>query len=444
MAEPEEEEAAPRPTPVAIPGDQARGLVEDRGVEKEDVALFLPRAVLFIPSIVLGVVFWPIQKGLRAIERNHVLEHLEDFFYNDERTAAILPTLSIGSGFGLQAGVRAFHEDLFGHREHGEVKAQWGLRGEQTYLISYESERTGGTALWIEAKGVYELHPALRFYGIGDEGNRILGGEDLDPRIGDIETYYEHQRIRGIATLGATFGEPDLELKVGGRGRFKRHDFALSRGFADDEPALQETYDPALVPGYVDGATVIETEGVAIFDARGDRGATNNGFYAEGFAGGALPVRTYEYAHFGVEATGYIELWARDRVLVLRAAMEAVEGNDEKIPFVELPYLGGPNRLRGYPLYRFRDEKVLFGTVEYHYPIHELLAGSLYLDAGEVAPTFGDLVNEPEVHIGGGGGLIFRNKDKVYLTLDVAGGDGVQVYLTTDPLRAFADRDDEL
>ncbi len=421
-----------------------RGLAEEPGVESEDVALFLPRAILFVPSVVLGVVFWPIQKMLRAIERNYVLEEVEDFFYNDERTAAILPIISIGSGFGLQLGVRAFHENLFGHQERGDIKAAWGLKGEQVYAIGYESERTGGTALWIETKGAFELHPALRFYGIGDEGNRILGGENLAPRRADIESYYEHQRIRGIATLGATFGEPDLELKVGGRGRFKRHDFDISRGFADDELALEEAYDPDLVPGYVDGATIIEAEGVAVFDARRDRGATNNGFYAEVFAGGALPVRTYEYAHFGGEMTGYIGLWGPDRVLVLRAALEAVEGNPEKIPFVELPYLGGPNRLRGYPLYRFRDEKALFGTIEYHYPIHELIAGSVYVDAGEVAPSFGDLVEEPEIHIGGGGGLIFRDKEKVYFTLDVAAGDGIQVYFTSDPLRAFADRDDEL
>jgi outer membrane protein assembly factor BamA len=433
-----------RPRPSDVPADEARGLVNEPGTQPEDVALFAPRAVLFVPSIVLGAVFWPIQKGLRAVERHHVVERLEDFFYNDARTAAILPAVSFGSGFGLQVGVSAFHDDLGGHGEHGEVEALWGPNGQHVYLLSFEAERAGGSPLWIETKTAFERHPSLRFYGLGSGDGRALGGVDLHPRAGEAEVDYEHRRLRIINTAGVTIGEPDLELKLGGRARFKRHDFDRSPPGARDLPALEDVYDTSRVPGYDHGATVLETEGLAIFDARDARGATGNGLYAEAFAGGALPLRDYEYARFGGEVTGYVDLWHGDRVLVVRAAMEAVEGEPSEIPFVELPYLGGPNRLRGYPLYRFRDEKAVFGTIEYHYPIHELLAGSLYVDAGQVAPSFAGLVEHPDVHVGFGGGIVVRSEDHVYFTIDVAGGDGVQVYATTDPLRAFADRDDEL
>lgn len=433
------------PTPVDVPADEARSLEEEPGVESEDVALLAPRAVLFVPSVVLGAVFWPLQKGLRAIERNHVIEHLEDIFYNDERTAAILPTVSIGSGFGLQVGARAFHEDLGGHGETGSAQALFGLSGQQVYILSFEAERVGGSPLWIETKTAYERHPSLRFWGVGTGDTRALGGTDLNPRSAEVETDYEHRRFRLINTAGVTLGPEDLELKLGARSRFKRHDF--DRPVPDARigvRSLEDVYDTSLVPGYDFGATVMEAEGLVVFDTRDKRGATANGFYAEAFAGGALPFRDYEYARFGGELTGYIDLWRGDRVLVLRAALDAVEGQASEIPFVELPYLGGPNRLRGYPLYRFRDEKALFGTVEYHYPIHELLGGSLYVDVGEVAPRLEGLIREPDFKVGFGGGLIFRDKKRVIFTLDVAGGEGVQIYATTDPLRAFADRDDEL
>ena len=120
-----------------------------------------------------------------------------------------------------------------------------------------------------------------------------------------------------------------------------------------------------------------------------------------------------------------------------------VEGDDSEIPFSELPRLGGPNRLRGYPLDRFRDEKAAVGTVEYHYPIHQFVAGALYVDVGKVAKSYGDFLNS-NWKVGGGGGFIVRSRDNQLFTFDIAYGEGVQFHLTTDPLRAFSKRDSEL
>jgi hypothetical protein len=424
--------------------DAARG-TDDRGeVEPEDVALFLPRAAFFLPARVTQLVALPIRAGLGFVEAHHVIEHVEDFFYNDARTAAVVPTLSLGSGLGLQVGARAFHEALGSAAERGEVAATWGLHEEHVYRLSFEAPRIDDTPLWVETKTTFETHPRLRFFGIGDDGPRALAGSDLDPRAAGVESFYRHQRLRQVSTLGIALGRPGLELRPGVRGRFARHDFDRGDGLADGDRSLEDVYDTALVTGYEFGATLAEVEGIAVFDARDAKGATANGFYAEAFGGGALPFGDVRFAHFGAELTGYVDLYRGDRVLVLRAALDAVEGSADRVPFFALPDLGGAHRLRGYPLGRFRDEKALFGTVEYHYPIHELLAGSVYVDVGEVAADFAGLVRDPELHVGGGAGLVMRSKSRVIVTLDVAGGDGVQVYLTTDPLRAFADRDDEL
>ena len=121
-----------------------------------------------------------------------------------------------------------------------------------------------------------------------------------------------------------------------------------------------------------------------------------------------------------------------------------VEGKTEEIPFSELPRLGGPNRLRGYPLDRFRDEKAALGTVEYHYPIHHYVAGSLFVDVGRVAASYDELAKSDGWNTGFGGGFIIRSKNSVILTFNVAYGDGLQFHLTTDPLRAFGKRDTEL
>lgn len=424
--------------------DASRGTDERAEVEPEDVALFLPRAVLFVPARVTQLVAIPIRGSLGFVESHHVIEHVEEFFYNDAGTAAVVPTLSLGSGLGLQVGARGFHEALGSQREQGEVAATWGLHGEHVYRISFEAPRVDGTPLWVETKTTFETHPRLRFFGMGDDGPRAVAGSDLDPRAAEVEAFYRHQRLRQVTTLGIALGRPGLELRPGIRGRFARHDFDRADGLADGERSLEDVYDTALVTGYDFGATLAEVEGVAVLDTRDAKGATANGFYAEAFGGGALPLGDVRFAHLGVELTGYVDLYRGDRVLVLRAALDAVVGGAGAVPFSALPDLGGAHRLRGYPLGRFRDEKALFGTVEYHYPIHELLAGSVYVDFGEVDEEFAGLVSAPELHVGGGAGLVMRSKRRVIVTLDVAGGDGIQVYLTTDPLRAFADRDDEL
>lgn len=427
-----------------VPPDEARGLEEEPGVDPADVALFVPRAILFIPARVVQLVALPIREGLRFTERHHVIEHVVDFLYNDERTAAVVPVISLSTFFGAQIGIRAFHKDLGGHGETGSVKASWGTYREQYYDIAFSAPRVGGTPLWIESRTTLDDHPLLRFYGLGGDVDLADSGNNLDPRVANVESYYAELRFRQLMTVGVTLGEPGVEAKVGGRANFKHEHFARPRGASEDQVSLARTYDTRLVPGYDLGATTAEVEGVATLALYDEVTEQGNAFYGEVFGGGALPVGDFEFAHFGVTATGYIDLFHGDRLLVLRAAYEATEGKLEKIPFVELPSLGGPHRLRGYPLHRFRDKHAFVATVEYQYPIHENIKGSFFLDMGEVSEKLADLFTSPQFHFGGGGGLIVHQKRNNLLSLQVAGGGGVQVLFTTDPLRAFADRDDDL
>lgn len=442
------------PDPVAATGgdgaalvrpDQARGLAEEPGVEPEDVALFVPRAILFVPARVIGFISFPIREALRFIEKHHVIERVEDVLYNDERTAAILPVISLSTFMGAQIGVRAFHNNLGGHGEAGSVKASFGVDRTQLYVVSFKATHVGGTPFWIESTSAFEEHPALTFYGLGGDGEVDAPGSNLDPRAASVKSFYAQQRFRQLLTVGASLGEPGgFEARLGVRGRFKHHNFDEPRGIKPEERALDAAYDTSLVPGYDLGATVAETEAVAVVMARDKTHASGHALYAEAFGGGAPPIRQFEYGHFGAEVTGYIDLYHGDRLLVLRTAFQAMMGAEGAIPFVELPSLGGSHRLRGYPQHRFTDEKLLLATVEYQYPIHELLAGTFFVDAGKVSRDFEGIFTDPNIHVGGGGGIVIRNKSRVYLSAEVAGGEGVQVILTSDPLRAFADRDDEL
>lgn len=423
------------------PAHQARGYEKPPGTEPEDVALFVPRLVLALPRYALRVVFYPIDRTLAFLDRHAVIEHVEDLLYNDERTAGIVPKLSADTFFGPTVGVKAFHEDLADHGERGDVQVSFGGRYQYAWQLAFRADRFGGSRLWLESVARYEAEPGLLFQGIGDPEPR-RGGSALDPRGAAVRTRFRQRRLLSLLRAGRTFGEPRSLVKVGATAIFNDREFGHNtRG---DEPSTEAVYDTALLPGYDEGADTLEGNLNLVVDTRDVHGATSRGVYVEAFVGGVPKLREFGFWHYGMEVTSYFDLYERTRILVLRVALEGVAGDPETIPFSSLARLGGPHRLRGYPLDRFRDEKATVSTLEYHYPIHQYVSGSLYVDAGKVESRLRDLLDGCGWRAGFGGGFIVRSRDRVLFTLDAAYGEGLELYLTTDPLRAFANRNTEL
>jgi outer membrane translocation and assembly module TamA len=165
------------------------------------------------------------------------------------------------------------------------------------------------------------------------------------------------------------------------------------------------------------------------------------------FAGGGSLIEDATYAHYGAEATYYLApFWAR-RVFVGRIALEGVRDKDNDIPFTELPRLGGAGLLRGFHTDEFRDQLATIATLEYHYPIHELISGHVFVETGKVAHTYDALLGSgftDHWHTGVGGGLIVHSRSSVKARIDIAYGDGLAVYFSTDVLDAFRKREREL
>ncbi len=432
-----------KPTPTKrkpVKSDQARNYQQPPGTEPEDVALFVPRLILAIPRYALKAVFYPIRETIRFVDKHALVERVEDVLYNDARTAAILPTLSIDSFMGPTLGLKAFHEDLAGHHEYASAEAKFGGLYKLATQLHFRADRFGGSALWFESVSRFESEPGLLFQGIGN--GALTTGAALDPREGAVATRFSEQRLLSLQRVGYTFGRPGEQLQVGTTGTYNIRDFgAKQRG---TEPSIEQVYDTKALVGFADRTATLEADLNVIVDLRDVSGATASGGYFEAFAGRVPALGgKYSFWHHGAEITGYIDLYRRSRVLVLRAVVEGVEGDDQQIPFAELPRLGGPHRLRGYRLDRFRDEKAAVGTAEYHYPIHQYVAGSLFVDVGRVEHSYSDFF-DAGWKAGAGGGFIFRSRDKQWFAFDIAYGEGVQFYVTTDPLRAFSKRDTEL
>jgi hypothetical protein len=428
-----------KPPPASVKPEDARQYAEPPGTEPEDVALFVPRLVLSIPRYALKAVFFPVREGVRFLDRHAVIEEVTDFLYNDARTAAIVPTFGIDSYFGPSLGLKAFHEDLGGGDEYGSVEARFGGVYQVATQLHFEAADVASSPLWVESVARYENEPALLFQGIGN--GSAESGTGLAPRTGAVETRYSEERLLALTRAGYSFGKPGELLRIGASGIYNVRDFGpRHRG---DDPSIEQVYDTSAIVGFADRVATLEADLNLVVDVRDVAGATSSGGYLELFGGRVPKLGDYGFWHHGVELTGYVNLFRRTRVLILRAMLEAVEGKDAEIPFSDLPRLGGPHRLRGYPLDRFRDEKAAVGTIEYHYPIHQYVSGALFVDAGRVEKSYGDFF-DADWHAGAGGGFIVRSQDRQLFSFDIAYGDGVQFHLTTDPLRAFSKRDTEL
>ncbi len=225
--------------------DEARGWeIPPSSIEPEDVGLFLPRAVLFVPSWTLKAVFWPLQKAIRFTERHALIEHVKDILYNDERTAGITPVFSFLSSVGPSGGAKLFHDNLGGYGEHAALDVSFGGRYTQAYQLSFDADRLLGSRFWLKSLTRFEMRPNMIFYGLGDRPEQDAG-HDLGPRQGAVKTRYRQTRMLALAGAGYTIGRPGGLTKIGMTGILNHREFAGAKkgDVGDGEYSLPAVYD---------------------------------------------------------------------------------------------------------------------------------------------------------------------------------------------------------
>lgn len=431
--------------PLEVPA-QARAWSTPPSTEPEDYYLLLPRILLFPPNLVLKLIAMPLRGAAILIDRYHLIEHTKDVLYNDARTAGVLPAFGYQSGYGFTYGLKAFHDDLFGNDEELNVAAAFGGILVQGYGASFVGDQIAHTPLWVEARASYELKPALFFQGIGNEpvSDPTPG---VGPREAQVATRFREGRAMGKLTLGASIGDKGDRSHVGVTGLFNKRTFGRERNDFD-EPSIEEVYDTSQIEGFDEGATVLEVTPTFVYDSRNYEATPSEGVYLDMFGGHTAPITSdADFWHYGAAFATFIDLYRGTRVLSIRTTLEAVHGNDDDIPFTELMKLGGPNSLRGYQLDRFRDKLSALGTLEYRYPVHQLVSGEVFLDVGRVGRTYTEVFDREglkDFHFGGGLGFVFHSEDKIFFKAQAAYGEELLFFLSTDPLRTFRRRDKRL
>lgn len=187
---------------------------------------------------------------------------------------------------------------------------------------------------------------------------------------------------------------------------------------------LGSVFDLAGTPGLRAPADFVRYEATADLNYRQPRGNPR--------AGGRYAVTTqwfddtrddrYSFRRVEADLQQYISLLRNRRVLALHGLVsisDADQGRD--IPFYLQRTLGGPDDLRGFRRFRFRDTHLLLLQAEYRWEIFTAVDGAIFYDAGKVASRVEDL-DFRDLESDYGIGFRFGSESGVFLRVEGAFG----------------------
>ena len=266
---------------------------------------------------------------------------------------------------------------------------------------------------------VYRWAPKFDFFGIGP-----------DSRAEDRASF--RQRDTLFEAVGGYRVLPRLTLSA----RLGSYDVALGPGEDKVLPQIEESFEPASIPGLVESPPGFWRFGAAaVFDARDvarnpHRGGLLAGEwlrYAQRDGGAST------FSRFALDGRAYVTLGHPQRVLALRAYLSKDEPRPgARVPFYLLACLGSSHTLRAFDSQRFRGEKLALFQAEYRWEASPSIELALFLDRGAVAATTDDPLDQ--FRTDGGIGLRFKTHEATLLRFDVAwGSEGTRLAFRFNP-----------
>jgi outer membrane protein assembly factor BamA len=191
-----------------------------------------------------------------------------------------------------------------------------------------------------------------------------------------------------------------------------------------DGRTLSERFDATEAPGLGVPTDFMRYEAVAAVNYREPRGNPRRG----GYYGVTLQqfddtdTGLYSFRRFEADMQQYIPLLRDRRVLALHALVSMSDADEgAQVPFYLQRTLGGPDDLRGFRRFRFRDENMLLLQAEYRWEIFTAVDGAIFYDAGKVASSRDDL-DLDDLETDYGIGFRFGTSNGVFLRVEGAFG----------------------
>ena len=402
----------------------------------------IARGFLWLPRLPLMIVAQPVRAALYVQDRFHAAEAIASFFYSDDEKIAIFPTVLFETGFGFNAGLRAQFKDLLGQDERLKLRAGYGGRYKTVAAVDLDTGKSFSSTVSAGIDLRYEQRDKERFSGIGDN-DLVASSEGPREVIGDplgVETRYRMSILRASPRLRF---ELPANFSITGTGAVIRKEFGdLTPGeIPGPTPPTGDVYATDQVPGFMAGTTFLYDEVEIAWDTRrpahwlDPKGVRGTGGLALVYAGRQEDLNAGpDYYRVGLDVQRYLKFGPGPRVLEVRGVAELVTGERDRVPFSELPRLGGVDLLRGYPTDRFRDRLAMVAQANYLWMLSRYLAAVGFVDAGRVYAGVRDVTLD-NMRVGFGGALEVYSNSGMMIRAQLASSidGGMTAFISLDP-----------
>jgi hypothetical protein len=272
--------------------------------------------------------------------------------------------------------------------------------------------------LQLGVQAMYQDQTQINFFGVG-------------PDSPDVQTQYQ---LKSTDTVGYASISPWTYWTLSGEAGylFNPKVSSPSGTFKPSVPTTQEVFGD--VPGVtlIDQPNYVHAQAALTGDTRDYRGfPTRGGVYQISVDSiNDQDTGLFTFRQYQAEALQFVRVTGPNWLLAFHGWLVTSDVNsNHEVPFYFLPSLGGATSLRSFSNYRFHDLNSLLVDAESRWAVYRHMDFAVFVDAGNVAPTFQDLNID---HTSVGAGLRFHAEHTNFARLDVAhGSEGWQVFFRT-------------
>jgi hypothetical protein len=354
-----------------------------------------------------------LERLLTWAEESHLVERLNppQGFY------PVVGSIVRGSAMGLGAGYR--RRPAAG-RVLLDTSVAWTYRGYKSAQAAIGLPSMGSRPVDLMAGVRWFDYPQEDFFGLG-----------RDTRQSDRVSF----TLRGTDTYAQVQGRRARWFVARARAGVLRYD--LAPGKDARFPSIEALFTDTRAPGLAGAPTLGYAESSLGIDTRDQPGNTRGGgLYTVSLgayrddAGG-----DFAFNRVDVKLMHVFPIFDKKRGIALHALASRIDPvGAARVPFFLMPTVGGNDSLRGFRDFRFRDAAALNVNAEYRWEAFSGLDLALFLDAGDVGPTWRSLVGA-HLRSSWGVGFRFNTNRRVFLRVDVAGGrEGPRIWTALGPV----------
>jgi len=347
-----------------------------------------PEAILFYTGMTIyapvrGLLMAGREVG-RLLDKDEWHQFAHSWLHSMEDSWGIGPTYSAMKGLGLEYYQYGFITPYSRFSTVGAV----GLYGRHYAGLSLNNvgiDLPPSAGFSGEKNADLRLAGSINYAKLADEQFYGIGPRSVK---GDRSNYGLEQTNCAVIATYRLIPKVDVSLTSG---------WESERFFRGGNERLAIT--PDTLPGSNEKVLLMRFAGGVQYDSRDRKGNPRSG--QEAGAGMAIYTQVNGFDHGfirgDISATQYLHLFY-DRTLALKVSAQANRPvGKQTIPFYHLAQVGENETLRGLLNGRYRDRDLIYGSIEYRYPVFtpyytRMVDGVLFVDAGQVTS---DLFSKP-------------------------------------------------